>query len=382
MIVFKEVSKTFSDGFQALKNIDFQIHKGELITFIGPSGCGKTTTMKMINRLIEPTSGSIFINGKNINETNPVELRRNIGYVIQQIGLLPHMTIGENISLVPRLKGWEEEKYSRRVDELLDLVGLDPSLFRDRFPMELSGGQQQRVGVVRALAAEPPIVLMDEPFSALDPISREQLQDELVNLQESIKKTIVFVTHDMDEAIKIADRIAIMNEGVIVQFDTPEKILRHPQNDFVRDFIGENRLEIKSSTNPTASDLMIQKVITAKPTRGLAESLKWMSKNRVDSLLVTDQSNKLLGIVYLEDVEKFYNDEEKTLQDIMHRDLVTVEPDCSYSDVAEVFAKYKVPSIPVLQNSKLMGLITRSSMMRGLAGMKPATPAEGGIQHD
>lgn len=382
MIVFQEVSKTFSDGFQALKNIDFHIKKGELITFIGPSGCGKTTTMKMINRLIEPTSGSIFINGKNIKETNPVELRRNIGYVIQQIGLLPHMTIGENISLVPRLKGWEEEKYSRRVDELLDLVGLDPSLYRDRFPMELSGGQQQRVGVIRALAAEPPIVLMDEPFSALDPISREQLQDELVHLQESIKKTIVFVTHDMDEAIKIADRIAIMNEGVIVQFDTPEKILRHPENDFVRDFIGENRLEIKTSTNPTASDLMIQKVITAKPTRGLAESLKWMSKNRVDSLLVTDQSNRLLGIVYLEDVEKFYNDEEKTLQDIMHQDLVTVDPDCPYSDVAEIYAKYKVPSIPVLQDSKLIGLITRSSMMRGLAGMKPARPAEGGIQHD
>lgn len=205
LISFQQVSKIYPDGFEALKNINLQINQGELVALIGPSGCGKTTTMKMINRLIQPTKGKIFINGEDVSEKDPVLLRRNIGYVIQQIGLLPHMTIEDNITLVPRLKGWEKERYVKKVDELLDLVGLDPKLFKSRFPFELSGGQQQRVGVIRALAADSPIILMDEPFSALDPISREQLQDELAHLQESIKKTIVFVTHDMNEAITYCD---------------------------------------------------------------------------------------------------------------------------------------------------------------------------------
>ncbi|MGG1575405.1 ABC transporter ATP-binding protein [Fictibacillus sp. NRS-1165] len=377
MITFKNIGKTYADGFQALKNINLEIKEGELVALIGPSGSGKTTTMKMINRLIEPSRGEILINGESISEKDPVQLRRNIGYVIQQIGLLPHMSIGDNISLVPRLKGWKKEQYENKVDELLELVGLDPETFRDRFPSELSGGQQQRVGVVRALAAEPPIILMDEPFSALDPISREQLQDELVKLQDTIKKTIVFVTHDMDEAIKIADRIAIMKDGVIVQFDTPEKILRHPKDDFVKGFIGEQRLEAGLNEQLTASDLMINKIVTAKPTRGLAEALKMMKKYRVDTLLVTNSQNELLGIATVENVERYYYEEDKTLQDIMNQEGPTVQIDCPYTDVAEVFATEGVSLIPVLQNEKLVGLITRSTMMRGLAGMKPAGPREG-----
>jgi osmoprotectant transport system ATP-binding protein len=238
MIKFENVTKKYQDGFVALKNLNLEINKGELVTLIGPSGCGKTTTMRMINRLNEPSSGKIYIDGQDISGMDPVELRRNIGYVIQQIGLFPHMTIEQNISLVPRLKKTDPSKYSKRVDELLDLVGLDPTTFKNRFPSELSGGQQQRVGVIRALAAEPNIILMDEPFSALDPISREQLQDDIVNLQEEIQKTIVFVTHDMDEAIKIANRIVIMKDGEIVQLDTPDRILRHPANSFVKGFIG------------------------------------------------------------------------------------------------------------------------------------------------
>ncbi|GAK14289.1 L-proline glycine betaine ABC transport system permease protein ProV [Geomicrobium sp. JCM 19039] len=213
MIEFKNVSKTYADGFQALKNINLKIEEGELIALIGPSGCGKTTTMRMINRLIDPSEGEILIDGENIKKKDPVQLRRNSGYVIQQIGLLPHMTIQDNISIVPKLKKWEKQRYLTRVDELLKLVGLDPDTFRKRYPSELSGGQQQRIGVIRGLAADPPVILMDEPFSALDPISREQLQDELIKLQEEIKKTIVFVTHDMDEAIKIANRIVIMRDG-------------------------------------------------------------------------------------------------------------------------------------------------------------------------
>ncbi|MDQ0243698.1 glycine/betaine/L-proline transporter ATP-binding subunit [Bacillus fengqiuensis] len=241
MIRFENVNKLYGD-VQTLYNISFEIKKGELVALIGPSGCGKTTTLRMINRLIDPSSGNIYINGQDISGTDPVELRRNIGYVIQQVGLMPHMTIGKNIGLVPKLKGWKIEEYSKRIDELLDMVGLDPKVFRHRYPFELSGGQQQRVGVIRALAAEPPVILMDEPFSALDPISREQLQEELVRLQKEIQKTIVFVTHDIDEALKISDRIVIMNTGKIVQFDTPEAILKKPANDFVRGFIGEKRM--------------------------------------------------------------------------------------------------------------------------------------------
>ena len=240
MITFDEIRKVYPDGTEALKNISFRVKEGELLTLIGPSGCGKTTTMKMINRLIEPSSGKIYINGEDISKKNPVLLRRDTGYVIQQIGLLPHMTISENVALVPKLKKWPKAKYEKRVDELLELVGLDPSVFRNRYPSELSGGQQQRIGVIRALAGEPPVILMDEPFSALDPISREQLQDELVRLQQEIHKTIVFVTHDMDEAIKIADRMVLMRDGEVVQIDSPDQILRNPTNQFVRDFIGED----------------------------------------------------------------------------------------------------------------------------------------------
>ncbi len=241
MIAFHNVAKSIGD-VSIIKGMDLQIEAGELFVLIGPSGCGKTTTMKMINRLIEPSAGRIDINGADISKADPVELRRNIGYVIQQIGLFPHMTIGQNVALVPKLKKMEKAQYEKNVDELLDMVGLDPKVFKDRYPAELSGGQQQRVGVIRAMAADPPIILMDEPFSALDPISREQLQDELVRLQRTIKKTIVFVTHDMDEAIKIADRICIMNNGSVVQLDTPNRLLQRPANEFVADFIGVKRL--------------------------------------------------------------------------------------------------------------------------------------------
>ncbi|MBH9965123.1 glycine/betaine ABC transporter ATP-binding protein [Bacillus sp. MKU004] len=243
MIEFKNVRKVYEDGTEAIKGIDLLIPEGKLVALIGPSGCGKTTTMKMINKLIGLTSGTITINGRDISEEDEVELRRNIGYVIQRIGLLPHMTIEENISLIPRLKGWKKEKYENRVDELMNLVGLEPETYRKRYPLELSGGQQQRVGVIRALAAEPPIILMDEPFSALDPISREQLQDELKHIQNSIHKTIVFVTHDIDEALKIADDIAVMRDGRIEQIASPGELVSSPANEFVRSFIGEHRLD-------------------------------------------------------------------------------------------------------------------------------------------
>lgn len=237
VIRFERVSKMYNET-KVVDSLHLEIKKGEFFVLIGPSGCGKTTTMKMINRLIETTEGTIFIDGKNIQDYNIDELRWDIGYVLQQIALFPHMTIAENIAIVPEMKKWDKEKIRKRVDELLNMVGLNPDVYRNRMPDELSGGQKQRVGVVRALAANPKIVLMDEPFSALDPLSREQLQKDIVKLQKKIQKTIVFVTHDMQEALTLGDRICVMRKGEIVQLDTPEGIIHNPANDFVEEFIG------------------------------------------------------------------------------------------------------------------------------------------------
>lgn len=243
MIRFDNVTKRFPDGTEALKEVSLTLPAHRLTAIIGPSGCGKTTLMKMINKLEKPSEGEIYIDEKPITDLEEVELRRSIGYVIQRIGLFPHMTIADNVSLVPRLRGWAKEKTDQRVRELLALTGLDPEVYLERYPLELSGGQQQRVGVVRALAGDPNIILMDEPFSALDPISREQLQGELQNLQREIQKTIVFVTHDMDEALKIADTIVVMRAGQVEQIGTPDELVAEPANDFVRNFIGTERIE-------------------------------------------------------------------------------------------------------------------------------------------
>ncbi|MGM9925723.1 MAG: ABC transporter ATP-binding protein [Bacillus sp. (in: firmicutes)] len=245
MIVFENVAKRYQNHEYAVNGINLEIKQGEFFVIIGPSGCGKTTMLKMINRLIDLSEGAILINGKRISEYNIHELRWNIGYVLQQIALFPHMTIAENIAVVPEMKKWSKKQVKERVDELLEMVGLDPDTYRDRKPSELSGGQQQRVGVVRALAADPEIILMDEPFSALDPISRMKLQNDIVDLQKKIHKTIVFVTHDMQEALKLGDRILVMRDGQIEQLGTPYDIIHHPVNKFVRTFVGqENRKPI------------------------------------------------------------------------------------------------------------------------------------------
>jgi len=223
----------------AVDNVDMEIRPGEIVVLVGPSGCGKTTTLKMINRIIEPTSGRIILEGEDVTDVNPDRLRRRIGYVIQQVGLFPHQTIASNVATVPKLLGWGKERITARVDELLEMVSLEPRIYRDRYPKELSGGQRQRVGVARAMAADPPVMLMDEPFGAIDPITRDRLQNEFLRLQEEIQKTIVFVTHDIDEAIKMGDRIAIFGDNHrIQQFATPEAILSQPANEFVDDFTG------------------------------------------------------------------------------------------------------------------------------------------------
>ncbi|MFC0524981.1 ABC transporter ATP-binding protein [Pontibacillus salicampi] len=252
MIEFKDVSKVYPDGTKAVKDFSLTVQEGELLALIGPSGCGKTTSLKMINRLIEPSSGHILINHKDISDYKLSELRWNIGYVLQQIALFPHMTIEENIAVVPEMKNWKKEALHKRITELMEMVGLDPDTYRKRKPSELSGGQQQRVGVIRALAADPDIILMDEPFSALDPISREQLQEDIQKLQKEIKKTIVFVTHDIDEALALGDRVCLMKDGEIVQLSTPQELILHPKNGFVKSFVGE-----RQSPWQTAVDVMI-----------------------------------------------------------------------------------------------------------------------------
>ncbi|SIT84369.1 ABC transporter ATP-binding protein [Edaphobacillus lindanitolerans] len=243
MIRFEQITKQYPDGTVAVDHLDLEVQKGEFLVLAGPSGCGKTTTLKMINRLIPTSSGSLYIDGKPAVDYPLDQLRWNIGYVLQQIALFPHMTIEENITVVPEMKGWPKEKLKARAAELLRMVGLDPDIYAARKPSELSGGQQQRVGVVRALAADPDILLMDEPFSALDPVSREKLQDDLLRLKEELGKTTVFVTHDMDEALKLADRICLMREGKVVQLSTPEDLLLNPADDFVRSFIGKRKEE-------------------------------------------------------------------------------------------------------------------------------------------
>jgi len=258
MIEFRQVSKTYPGSEKPVVNdLSFEVLEGEICVLVGPSGCGKTTTMRMVNRLIEITEGEILIDGEPNTAMSGTQLRRKIGYAIQQIGLFPHRTIADNIGTVPHLLGWDKGRIRDRVNELLELVGLDADEYRDRYPAELSGGQQQRVGVARALAADPPLMLMDEPFGAVDPITRERLQDEFLHIQENIKKTIVFVTHDIDEAIKIGDKIAILKQGgVLAQFDTPENILSRPASEFVSSFVGADRvLKRLSLTHVSEMDL-------------------------------------------------------------------------------------------------------------------------------
>lgn len=296
MISFRSVSKSFDGGSTfAVKDLSFDISEGEFVVLVGPSGCGKTTTMKMINRLVEPTSGEILLDGEDVLAKDPVELRRRLGYVIQSIGLLPHRTIAQNIATVPHLVGWDRERTEARVQELSDLLELDRKML-GRYPSELSGGQRQRVGVARALAVDPPVMLMDEPFGAVDPIVRGRLQDEFMDLQGRLHKTIVFVTHDIDEAIRMADRIAILNVGgVLEQYASPEEILRDPANEFVDDFVGPER-GLKRLSLMQVSDIKIEEGPVVSPQATVDEAIKEMDRCDLNWTSVVD-GDELLGWV-------------------------------------------------------------------------------------
>jgi len=253
LITLEQVCKTYPGGVEAVKDLSMEVRDGETLVLLGTSGSGKTTTMKMVNRLIDPTSGRILIDGSDVMEADPIELRRKIGYAIQHIGLFPHMTVAENIAVVPRLLRWSRQQVDERVDQLLAMVDMEPAEFRDRYPAQLSGGQKQRIGVARALAADPPIVLMDEPFGALDPITREQLQNEFVELESEIQKTIIFVTHDVFEAVKMADRIALLDAGRLQQLATPAELVESPANEFVDQFLGQHRFQLSLLTTTLGS---------------------------------------------------------------------------------------------------------------------------------
>ncbi|MEC3659031.1 betaine/proline/choline family ABC transporter ATP-binding protein [Bacillus velezensis] len=363
MLTLENVSKTYKGGKKAVNSISLNIAKGEFICFIGPSGCGKTTTMKMINRLIEPTEGRILIEGRNIMEQDPVELRRSIGYVIQQIGLFPHMTIQQNITLVPKLLKHSAEKRKERARELLKLVDMGPE-YLDRYPHELSGGQQQRIGVLRALAAEPPLILMDEPFGALDPITRDSLQEEFKKLQKTLHKTIVFVTHDMDEAIKLADRIVILKAGEIVQAGTPDEILRFPANEFVEEFIGKERLIQSSSPDiERVEQIMNPDPVTVTPEKTLSAAIQLMRAERVDSLLVIDEKNVLQGYVDVEMIDRKRR-QAATVAEVLERDLYTVRSGTLLRDAVHKILKRGMKFVPVLdEDGRLTGIVTRASLV-------------------
>jgi len=365
MIKLENISKNFKKT-KVLHDISFEIKKGDFVVLIGPSGCGKTTTLKMINKLIKPSSGKITIEGKDISKIDPVKLRRKIGYVIQQTGLFPHMTVKENIELIPRLEKMDSNEIDKRTEELIELVGLD-STYLNRYPNELSGGQQQRVGVARAFALDPDIILMDEPFSALDPITRTILQDELINLQAKVNKTIVFVTHDIKEAIKLADKVCLMNKGLIVQYDSPENILKNPKDDFVTDFVGDNRIW-QSPEFIRAKDIMIDKPVTCPIDYTINEALLLMGSEKVNTLMVTDAiTNKLHGVLRKKHVQSAKN-KELSIRDILISDYVFAKPDDSIVDILKEVNKYGINNIPVVdKNKQLHGLITKSSLVETLS---------------
>ncbi|MBP1046831.1 betaine/proline/choline family ABC transporter ATP-binding protein [Enterococcus sp. BWM-S5] len=362
MIEFQHVYKIYKGGKVAVEDINLSFEKGEFICFIGTSGSGKTTSMRMINRMTDPTKGKIMINGEDIQTINPVELRRKIGYVIQNIGLMPHMTIRENITIVPKLLKVDQEHRNKIAEKMIDLVEL-PREMLDRYPHELSGGQQQRIGVVRALAADQDIILMDEPFGALDPITRDSLQDLIKDLQERLGKTIIFVTHDMDEALKLSNRIVIMSEGKVVQFDTPDNILNAPANDFVEELIGEDRLIQAKSNTTTVGEVMSRNVITITPEKSLSDAIKVMREKRVDTLLVVDALGVLKGFIDVETLDR-QRTKATSVSDILNKDVFFVKESSLLRDTLQRILKRGLKYVPVVDSKqKVVGILTRASLV-------------------
>lgn len=362
MIEFKNVTKRYASDVLAVDNINLEIEDGEFICFIGTSGSGKTTSMRMINRMIEPTDGEILIDGKNIMDINPVNLRRQIGYVIQNIGLMPHMTVKDNILMVPKLLKWNQSKLDETAERMIRLAEL-PEEFLDRYPSELSGGQQQRIGVVRALAADQDIILMDEPFGALDPLTRDTLQIMVKELQEELGKTFVFVTHDMDEALKLATRIVIMSEGQIVQVGTPDEILSNPANEFVAQFIGQDRLIQAQQNTTTVGEIMSRRHVAMTEDRTLIDALELLKEQSVDTLLVTDEHNVLKGFVDIHMIQRNFNT-AINLADITSTKMFSLREDALVRESVDLILKRGYSYVPIVNEvGHLKGIVTRATFV-------------------
>ena len=353
MIKLEEVAKVYPDGTEAVKGISFEIQNGEFCVLLGPSGCGKTTTMKMINRLIPITSGKILVDGTDNTKLDVNDLRRGIGYAIQEIGLFPHMTVSENITTVPRLLRWAKGKCRQRAIELLELVGLTPAdNFLDKYPAELSGGQRQRVGVARSLGADPPVLLMDEPFGAIDPITRERLQDEFLRIQGEIKKTIAFVTHDINEAIKMGDRIVLIRAGKLVQYDTPAELLSRPKDDFVRDFVGADRA-LKSLRLMRVKEVMRASPPTVSLEEGLSSVRKQMESVGLKWLMAVDDE-RFMGWVSWEDLGK-----GEKVRDIVIPPATTATPNTPLNQALSLMLNSAIGNLGVVDDEeRLLGVLT------------------------
>ena len=355
----------------AVDDLSMEIPEGEIVIFVGPSGCGKTTTMKLINRIIEPTSGRIFLDGEDVTKTNPDQLRRRMGYVIQQIGLFPHVTIANNIATVPRMLGWKRERISERIDELLEMVGMDPGHYRDRYPKELSGGQRQRVGVARAMSADPDVMLMDEPFGAIDPITRDRLQNEFLRLQEQIKKTIIFVTHDIDEAIKMGDRIAILREqSHIAQFDTPERILVNPADDFVADFIGRGA-SLKRLSLSRVRDVELNQWPTTQEGTSHDEVRRLLEGSDKSAVLVLDDQRRPLRWVNADHLRRA--GDGRALSEIGLPPEAVVQPNATLSDTLNemITARYST-AIVVDSSHAYQGIVDIDTINEAVRSMRSA----------
>lgn len=382
MIEFQNVSKSYKSGKPVLQEIDLTIATGELFVLIGSSGCGKTTLLKTINKLNSIDSGAVLIDGRNVKEIRLEEIPRIIGYVVQEGGLFPHLTVEENIELIMKNCGEKADHIKQRVTELLELVNLDPETYRNQYPSQLSGGQRQRVGVARAFAMDPGIILMDEPFSALDPVTRNELQDEVVRLQRTYHKTIVFVTHDMDEAVKIATRICFLHEGRVAQCDTPERVLKYPKTEAIQKFIGRNRLW-NSPEFIKAEDIMRKKPFYITTHRTVMQALTIMRQNGIDSLMVEDDRGKFLGMLWLKDLaEKGESIYSKNVEEFLSDRYVVVETGENLKDILakiRAFDYHSVGIIPVLDRDHIVvGYITRSSILSVLSRRFDTDGEEGG----
>ncbi|MCC8358163.1 MAG: betaine/proline/choline family ABC transporter ATP-binding protein [Oscillospiraceae bacterium] len=362
MIEFRNVCKSYGKS-QILKDLSFTIQDGEFIVLIGPSGCGKTTTLKTINRLIEPDSGTVYIDGKDIRETDKDDLRRHIGYVIQQIGLFPNMTVAQNICVVPKLLKYSKEDCARIVSEMLKMVNMEE--YADKYPNQLSGGQQQRIGVLRALAASPPIVLMDEPFGALDPQTREVLQDEVKSLQRKLNKTFVFVTHDMDEALKMADKIFFMDEGQIVQMATPEEMLEHPATERVQSFLGKHAAG--AATPSRVEDYMRTNIRTMRKGRGVRECAERMARYNVDTLIISDDDGHYVGTVSIGDIRKWGRD-LGSIDPIIRNTTRTVHLGDDARECFDYLLDAGESYVVVLREDEtIAGIVTKTSIAKSVA---------------